>query len=174
MQPTHIYWLTHWGWVTHICVSDLTSIDSDNDLSPGQRQAIIGTKAGILLKRPSGTNFSDFLVEILIFSFKKMRLKVSSAKRRPFCLGLNELNTTLTCWSHKSICKGNENSAHILTTCPKAIMITPTQMGKLWNMLFNLSRYDFMVCLHVKCIFIRGFLKTPVILLVSDSCWYYY
>ena len=85
-------WLTHWGRVTHICVSNLTSIGSDNGLSPGQRQAIIRTNAGILLIRPLGTNFSEFLVEIIIFSFKKMRLKVSSAKRRPFCLGLNELS----------------------------------------------------------------------------------
>ena len=86
-----IYLLTHWGRVTHICVSDLTSICSDNGLSPGRRQAIIRTNAGILLIRPLGTNFSEFSVEILIFSFKKMRLKVLSAKRRPFCLGLNEL-----------------------------------------------------------------------------------
>ena len=83
--------LTHWGRVTHIWVSDLTSIGSDNGLSPGRRQAIIRTNAGILLIRPLGTNFSEFLIEILIFSFKKMRLKVSSAKRMPFCLGLNEL-----------------------------------------------------------------------------------
>ena len=30
--------LTHWSRVTHICVSDLTSIGSDNGLSPGQNQ----------------------------------------------------------------------------------------------------------------------------------------
>ena len=84
--------LTHLGRETHICVSDLTSIGSDNGLSPGRRQAIIKTNAGILLIRPLWTNFSEFLVEILIFSFKKMRLKVSSAKRRPFCLGLYELS----------------------------------------------------------------------------------
>ena len=83
--------LTHWGRVTHICVSDLTIIGSDNGLSPGQRQAIIKTNDGILLIRPLGTNFSEILIEILIFSLKKMRLKVSSAKRRPFCLGLNVL-----------------------------------------------------------------------------------
>ena len=94
-QIHHIYPLTHLGRVTHICVSDLTSIGSDNGLSPGRRQAIIRTNAGILLIRPLGTNFSKFLVEILIFSFKKMRLKVSSAKRRPFCLGLNELKTII-------------------------------------------------------------------------------
>ena len=33
--------LTHWGWVTHICVGKLTIIGSDNGLSPGRRQAII-------------------------------------------------------------------------------------------------------------------------------------
>ena len=85
------YHLTHWGRVTHICVGNLTTIGTDNGLSPGRRQAIIWTNAGILLIRPSWTNFSEILIEIPIFSFKKMRLKVSSAKRRPFCLGLNVL-----------------------------------------------------------------------------------
>ena len=41
--------LTHWGRVTHICVSDLTIIGSDSGLSPGRRQAIIRTNARILL-----------------------------------------------------------------------------------------------------------------------------
>ena len=83
--------LTHWGRVTHICVSELTIIGSDNGLSPGRRQAIIWTNAGILLIRLLGTNFNEMLIEILIFSFMKMLLKVSSAKWRPFCLGLNVL-----------------------------------------------------------------------------------
>ena len=87
----HIAVLTHWGRVTHICVSDLTSIGSDNGLSPGRRQAIIRTNAGLLLIETLGTNFSEILIEILISLFKKMRLKVSSAKRRPFRLGLNVL-----------------------------------------------------------------------------------
>ena len=51
--------------------------------------------AGILLIGPLGTNFSGILIEILTFSFKKMRLEVSSAKRRPFCLGLNVLICSL-------------------------------------------------------------------------------
>ena len=75
----------------HICISDLTSIGSDNGLWPGQCQAINRTNAGFLLIGPLGTNFSEILIEILIFSFKKMHLKVSSANRRPFCLGLNVL-----------------------------------------------------------------------------------
>ena len=78
--------------MTHICVGNLIIIGSDNGLSPGWRQAIIWTNAGILLIEPLGTNFSEILIEILTFSFKKMRLKVSSAKWRPFCLGLNVLS----------------------------------------------------------------------------------
>ena len=40
---------TYWGRVTHIGVGKLTIIASDNDLSPGRRQAIIETNDGILL-----------------------------------------------------------------------------------------------------------------------------
>ena len=83
--------LTHWGRATHICVGNLTIIGSNNGLSPGRRQAIIWTNDGILLIRPLGTKFSEISIEILTFSFKKMRLKLSSAKWRPFCLGLNVL-----------------------------------------------------------------------------------
>ena len=84
--------ISHWGRVTHICVGELTIIVSDNGLSPGRRQAIIWTNAGILLIGPYGTNFSEILIEILTFSFTKMGLKVSPAKWRPFCLGLNVLS----------------------------------------------------------------------------------
>ena len=76
--------------MTHICVGKLTTIGSD-----GRRQAIIWTNAGLLLIGPLGTNFSEILIGILTFSFKKLHLKVSSAKWRPFCLGLNVLNTWL-------------------------------------------------------------------------------
>ena len=77
--------------MTHICISKLTIIGSDNGLSPGQRQAIIWTKAGILLIGPLGTNFREILFAIQKFSLRKKRLKMSSAKRQPFCLGLNVL-----------------------------------------------------------------------------------
>ena len=81
--------LNHWGWVTHICSSKLTIIGSDNGLSPGRHQAIIWTNAGILLIGPLGTNFDEILIEIHTFSFKKMHLKMSSAKQRLYCLGFN-------------------------------------------------------------------------------------
>ena len=50
-------------------------IDSDNGFSPGRRQAIICTNAGILLIGPLGTNFSEMLIKLYVFSLKKMQLK---------------------------------------------------------------------------------------------------
>ena len=81
--------------MTHICVSKLTIIASDNGLSPGRRQAIIRTNAGILLIEPLWKNFSEISIEIHTFSFKEMHLKMSSGKWRPFCLGLNLLSPKL-------------------------------------------------------------------------------
>ena len=91
MQST----LTDWGRVTHICVSELPSIGSDNGLAPGRHQVIILTNDGILLIRTLGINFSEILSEIQSFSFKKMYLKTSSGKRRPYCLGLNVLRQSM-------------------------------------------------------------------------------
>ena len=51
----------------------LTIIASDNGLSPGRHQAIIWNNAGILSIGLLGTNFSEILIEIHKFSFKKMR-----------------------------------------------------------------------------------------------------
>ena len=81
--------LTHWGRMTHICVSKLTTFGSDNGLSPARRQAIIWTNAGTLLNQTLGTNFSEILRKIHTFSFKKMHMKMSSGKCRPSCLGLD-------------------------------------------------------------------------------------
>ena len=82
--------LTHWGWVMLICV-DIAIIGSNNSIAPDGPQAIIWTNAGILLIGPLGTNFSEILIEIHIFSLKKLHLKMSSGQCRPFCLGLNVL-----------------------------------------------------------------------------------
>ena len=57
------------------------------------RQAIIRSNAEILLTGPLGTKFNEILIEIKTFSFKKMHLKMSSAKWHPFCLGPNVLRT---------------------------------------------------------------------------------
>ena len=80
---THILFagssLIHWGRVAHLCVENLTIIGSDDGSLPGRHQAIIWTSDGILLIRPLGTNFSEILIEILIFLFTKMRLKMPTA-----------------------------------------------------------------------------------------------
>ena len=83
--------VSHWGRVTHTCASKLTIIGSDNDLLPGRWEATIWTIAGVLLIGPLGTHFREILNEIHTYSFKKMHLKMSSAKWRQFCLGLNVL-----------------------------------------------------------------------------------
>ena len=55
LSATYRYgWLTHWSRVTHICVSKLTVIGSDNGLSPDRRQAIIWTNGELLLIAPLG------------------------------------------------------------------------------------------------------------------------
>ena len=84
--------------MTHICVGNLTIIGSGNGLSPYRRQAIIWTNAEILLIGRVGTNFSELSIEILTFSFKKMRLKASPATWRPFCFGLNVLTGYYLVW----------------------------------------------------------------------------
>ena len=55
----------------HVCLGEIAITGSGNILSPGRRQAIILTNAGILLIGPLGTN----LIEIQMFSSKKIRLR---------------------------------------------------------------------------------------------------
>ena len=83
--------LTHWGRVTHICVGNLTIIGPDNSLSPGRRQPIIWTNAGILLSGPWGTNFSEILIGIQTFALKKNAFEngvceMASILSRPQCV----------------------------------------------------------------------------------------
>ena len=95
-----LFYITHWGWVMHICIGNLTIIGPDIGLSPGRRQAIIWTNAWILLIGPWGTNISEILICIQTFSFKEMHLKMASAKWRPFCLGLNVITPLHKRWSY--------------------------------------------------------------------------
>ena len=67
----------------HICLSKLTTT--------GRHQAIICTNAGILLIPNIGTNFSEIVSKIRTFLFKKIQLKMSSAKWQQVCLGPNVL-----------------------------------------------------------------------------------
>ena len=99
--------LTHWGRVTHICISKQTIFGSDNGLSPCRRQAIIWTNTGILLIGTLGTKLSEILcrglnvlttfssafpwIKITLFLFKfhwilwpMLQLKKLCAKWQPF------------------------------------------------------------------------------------------
>ena len=51
--------LTHRGRATHICISKLTVISSDNGLSPSRRQTIIWANAETLVIWHLGTNFIE-------------------------------------------------------------------------------------------------------------------
>ena len=108
--------LTHWGRVTHLCGGNLTIIGSDNGLSPGRRQALIWTNAGILLIEPIGTNFNEIFIEIHVISFKKIYSKMSFGKWRPFCLGLN----VLSCWEKSIWFRKHETS---LRWCGDTVML---------------------------------------------------
>ena len=88
MTRLSIIHLTHWGRVTHTCISKLIINVSNNGLAPCRRQAIIWTKAGILSIGPLETNFSETLIDICIFLFNKMHLKLSSGNCPPFWLVL--------------------------------------------------------------------------------------
>ena len=90
--------LTHWGRVTHICVGNLAIIVSDNGLSPGRRQAIIWTNAGILLIGPLGTNLWNFNQNSCYHSRKclwKYHLENDSHLSRPQCVNISVDQSTM-------------------------------------------------------------------------------
>ena len=70
LDHTLLYWdltvLTHWGRVLHKCISKVAIIGSDNGLSPGRRQAIIWTNAGILSTGLLGTSFKENAFENVV------------------------------------------------------------------------------------------------------------
>ena len=99
--------LTHWGRVTHICVSKQTIIGSDNGVLSSRRQIIIWTNVEILLIRTLGTNFSKIFSEIHKFSFRKIHFKMSSGKWRPSCLGLSVFTITVELRHNLDMTHGN-------------------------------------------------------------------
>ena len=93
---------TNWGRVTHICVSNVTIIDSDNGLAPGRGQAIIWTDARILLIRTWGTNFSEILRSQNSYIFIQENLlenvvcKMAYISSGPHCIRLDCICLTTT------------------------------------------------------------------------------
>ena len=60
----------HYGRETHICVSKLGAIDSDNGLSPVRCQVIIWTNAGLILIGPLGSYLSEIVIKAILFKKK--------------------------------------------------------------------------------------------------------
>ena len=154
--------------MTHIYVSKLTVISPDNGLSPGWRQAIIWTNAGILLIGPLGTNFNEIFIEIHTFSFKKIHLKMSSGKWRPFCLGLNVLNqqvqstifpVTHTLWLTTSLngwAPTQNDPWYLNVILRKLLMLWCTlAIPKTEGQLFWIATYAVFVFDHTPCLFSR-------------------
>ena len=84
-SPMKCNTLTYWGRVMHICSSNLTIIGSCRLVVA---KPLSASMLEYCLIGPLETNFNDILIQIETFSFKKMHLKVLSAKWQPFCLSL--------------------------------------------------------------------------------------
>ena len=127
----------------HICISKLTTIGPDKCLSPGRRQAIIWTNADIFSIGPLGTNFSEILIPIHTFSFKKMHLEMSSGKCRPFCLRLNVLS----------------NHEH-----NKKVIITPKRcLRVVWGLLLRYDISKGLLYANISCYKCHAYLHTTAI-----------
>ena len=72
--------LTLWGPEMYIYISKLTIIGSGNGLSPLRQQAITWPNVALLSVGLLETTFNEIWIRILSFSFKKMHLKMLSAK----------------------------------------------------------------------------------------------
>ena len=93
--------LTHWGPATHICVSGLTIIGSDNTLSPGRRQAIIWTNAGILLIWRNKLQWNlkrNSFIFIQENAFEKVVCEMASILSRPLCVNIVRLSWLQTAY----------------------------------------------------------------------------
>ena len=86
-------------------IMHLNNIGSGNGLFPFQRHPITWTNAD------NWTTFSEIIIKIQIFSFKKMYVKISSAKWLPFCSGLIIINSCLLLvWGAVSVLKQNSTN----------------------------------------------------------------
>ena len=113
---------SRWGRVTHICVSDLPDIGSDNGLSPGRRQAIIWTTAGLLLIWTLGTNTVKSYAKSIHFHSRKCvwksRLRNGVHLSQPQCVRVPVMPRPLTSRNHcVSLIKVITTKKRIYTEC---------------------------------------------------------
>ena len=118
----------------HRCNSKLIFIGSDNGLSSSRWQPIIWINAGILLTQPLGTNFSEILIKIHIFSFNKIHLKMLPAKiaailSLPQCVGDDSVDQCICIFVslclnvHGNSCPPGQNGWHIADYIFKCIFM---------------------------------------------------
>ena len=97
-----IHYLTHWGRVTHICVSKLTTIGSDNGLSPGWSQAIYLNQCWNIvnsnLRNKLQWNFKgDLYSFIQVNAFENVVWKMAAIFSRPQCVNWLWLSDAIRC-----------------------------------------------------------------------------
>ena len=94
LSINHIPILTHWSRVTHICVSKLTNIGSDNGLPPSRRQAIISTKCWYIVNWSLGNKFQWNLnqnqyIFIQENAFESVVCEMAAILSQPQCVKLS-------------------------------------------------------------------------------------
>ena len=99
--------LTHWGRVTHICVSKLTIIGSDNGLSPGRRHYlnqwwnIVNWTLGNKLRWNFNRNWNIFIQEN---AFENIVWKMASILSWPQCVKTSQtpISISIYLWNGAS------------------------------------------------------------------------
>ena len=150
--------LTHWGRVTHICVSKITIMGSDNGLSPDRRQAIIWTNARLLSIKPLRTYLNENLIKKQQFSLKKnarenVVWKMASILSRLQCVNNEFLNFLESMFTHNHELYETEPCNHgMLHLYP---MCTAVVVKQYVNIEFALSllsqKYNFVQNMIANC-----------------------
>ena len=111
-----------------------------------------------------GTNFSEMLIEIHTFSFKKIHSKMSSGKWQPFCRGPNVLDILLPVGYNRFILQlihiisylhNNENN---LYNSPREIFLWHCLIEKINK--FQLFHWKYFPEIHAFIIFLESWLRT--------------
>ena len=154
--------------MTHICVSKLTIIGSDNGLSPSRRQAIIWTYAGILLIRPWAINVCEVLIAIYVSSSKKCIWKCRPFFSRFQCVKL---------FSSGFACTLMDTVWHQSDTRMRSICFM--SYTSLTRLLLNIPLYVFSLCcpyfvivlciLSFKCVMINRIVTTSLVADLSGN-----
>ena len=136
-ETEHIGPSSHWGRVTHICVSKLTIISLDNGFSSGRRQPIIWTNDGILLIRNLGTNLKrNWYIYIQENAFENVDCEMAAILSRLGVLMTAQnhtrigLRNTVDCaiYPHHFPGKSSSNCASCTAPVLDIIQVFPTEL----------------------------------------------